>query len=680
MEEGIQLVGIDVGGTFTDFVWMVDGALHIHKESTTPADQSEGIVQGLEALGVADHAAVVHGTTVATNALLEYRGARTALVTTKGFADVLAIGRQNRPYLYRFSQQKPPPLVPEEWRFEVDERMDVGGNVLQPLLEPEVKGLLRRLEAERVESLAIVFLFSFINPTHERALASAIRAAYPNVSVSVSSELLPEYREFERTATTVVNAYVQPLVARYLEQLAGRIGAGRDGTRTVHVMQSSGGILDIDNAAKESGRLVLSGPAGGVVGAFEVARAAEETDAPHIITFDMGGTSTDVALCPGVLPRTSEGEIAGLPLRFPSMDIHTVGAGGGSIARVDAGGVLRVGPESAGANPGPVCYGRGGTEPTVTDANLVLGRIQADGFAGQTGVQLDQEAAVKAMELLGGRLEMTATEMAAGIIRVANAAMERALRKITVERGYDPRAYTLIPFGGAGPLHACALAEALGMQTILIPRYPGVLSALGLLRANMAMDASQAILMDLAVLESDGQELVAHAARLSKSIKQNLPQRDEKTQFHAWLDMRYVGQSFELEVPVDWPINARGIRTMRSAFHALHFRRFGYAMEEGAIEVVTLRVQGEIPGIKLQLDKDAEGNVPPFSVEASERRVVWLSGDVQQNVPYIERTSLGMGSVFDGPAVLRQYDTTLFVTDSWRVSTDAFQNIILRRI
>ena len=351
-----ELVGIDVGGTFTDFVWLVDGELRVFKESTTPNDQSLAILRGLQALGVDAEARVVHGTTVATNALLEHRGAKTALLTTSGFADILAIGRQNRPHLYKLTQVRPAPLVPPSLRLEVSERLDASGQVLMPLDEEGVRTAVQTLQDEGVESIAIVFLFSFLNPSHERKTAQIVQALLPEIHVSCSSDLLPEYREYERTAATVINAYVQPLVAKYLARLKMSLGK-----RTLHVMQSSGGAIGIDKATYEGARLVLSGPAGGIVGAFEVAKTANDDDKPLIITFDMGGTSTDVALCPGILPRTAESGIAGLPLRFPSADIHTVGAGGGSIARVDAGGVLRVGPESAGAMPGPACYGRGGT-------------------------------------------------------------------------------------------------------------------------------------------------------------------------------------------------------------------------------------------------------------------------------------------------------------------------------
>ena len=421
MTSEATLVGIDVGGTFTDFVVLDGAGLRVHKVPTTPDDQSRAIVAGLEALGIdrtsLDAAQIVHGMTVATNALLERRGAKTGLLTTRGFGDVLVIGRQNRPFLYRLSQTRPPSLVADEWRREVDERLDAAGEVVTPLDEDAVARLAAELAQSDVQSLAIVFLHAFRNPDHERRAAVILRERLPDLPLSLSSEILPEYREYERTATTVINAYVQPLVARYLARLDKALPGSH-----VRIMQSNGGAIGLAQAADQAARLVLSGPAGGVVGAFALAQSAGVSSngaassdtasnntvsnnavsnntsnngaAPQLITFDMGGTSTDVALCPGAIPTTAESLIDDLPLRLPLIDIHTVGAGGGSIAYVDVGGALRVGPRSAGAVPGPACYGRGGQEPTVTDANLVLGRLDPQGFLGGHGeVGLDEGAA-----------------------------------------------------------------------------------------------------------------------------------------------------------------------------------------------------------------------------------------------------------------------------------------------
>ncbi len=675
-----QLVGIDVGGTFTDFVWVVDGRLVVHKTPTTPADQSRAIVAGLAALGVAPDAAVVHGTTVATNALLERSGARTALVTTAGFADVLAIGRQHRPHLYRLSQHRPPPLVPAAWRFEVPERLDAAGRVLTPLDEDAVAQVAQRLADEGIESVAVVFLFSFRDPTHERRAAERIRAACPEVAVSLSSDILPEYREYERTATTVINAYVQPLVARYLGRLEEALGG-----RTLRIMQSNGGAIGAGPAARQAARLVLSGPAGGVVGAFALARQALGTDAPRIMTFDMGGTSTDVALCPGAVPHTSEGVIAGLPLRLPSTDIHTVGAGGGSIARVDAGGVLRVGPESAGAIPGPVCYGRGGTAPTVTDANLVLGRLDAgqrlggDASGAAVSVRLAAEAARAALAGLGTKLGLSAEEAALGVLRVANATMERALRRVSVERGHDPAEHVLVPFGGAGPLHACDLAAALGIRRVLIPPYPGVLSALGLLLADVVYDASRSVLRPAAALTGDPAPLREAAGALARTVREVLA-RDgfDDVTLTARLDLRYAGQSYELDVPLAWPVTAEGVAEAVAAFHAAHRQRYGHARPEAPVEVVTLRVRGTAPGLPLALPEE-----PPADTLADVARLperpVWFDAAGPTPTPGYDRPRLRHGHRFDGPAIVFQYDTTVVIPPGWHARVDAGRNLWVER-
>jgi len=669
----VSVVGIDVGGTFTDFVWRIGDRLQVLKLPTTPKDQSEAIGNGLVQLNVGTKAEVMHGTTVATNALLERRGARAALVTTKGFADVLAIGRQNRPSLYVLSQQRKPELIPASWRFELDERLDAKGGVIKSLNKADINRLAEKLEAEQIESIAVVFLFSFLNPEHEREVADHLATVLPHLDVSVSSELLPEYREYERTTTVTINAYVQPLVAAYLNRLKEALQE-----RSIFVMQSNGGVLSLESAARQAGRLVLSGPAGGVVGAFEVAKRGLDTSAPEIITFDMGGTSTDVALCPGVLPRTSEGLITDLPIRFPSMDIHTVGAGGGSIARVDSGGVLRVGPESAGADPGPICYGRGGVEPTVTDANLVLGRIPKDGFQGG-GMPLDVDAAMDALASLGRSLGLSPFEAALGVIRVANAVMERALRRISVEQGFDPRSYTLVPFGGAGGLHACELAEALGIEHILIPRYPGVLSAWGLTIADSTFDASATVLMDTQKVLARPELLEPMYLDLVQKVNQGLLDQATRPSFQAWFDIRYKGQSYELEIPVDLPFTASSISQSLDRFSAMHERRFGYTLTGSLIEIVAMRLQGKHTGVPLG-HEEMPREVSNASMKQNERRQVWVDAAGAQLVQYWNRADIEPGQDFKGPALVGQYDATLLVFPSWRVSSDIHRNILLRRM
>jgi N-methylhydantoinase A len=670
-DQAISLVGIDVGGTFTDFVVLDGDQVRVYKCSTTPADQSRAIVAGLQDLGVDQRAEVVHGTTTATNALLERRGARTALLTTAGFADVLAIGRQNRPALYSLSQQGQPPLVPSAWRFEATERMDAKGHVIVPLDEDSVLTMAQQLIEDSVESLAIVFLFSFQNPTHERQAAELIRMICPDLPLSLSCAILPEYREYERTATTVINAYVQPLVGTYLKRLSSAIEG-----RRLWVMQSNGGTIGLQQAAEQAARLVLSGPAGGVVGAFYLAQQATETQHPPVITFDMGGTSTDVALCPGTIPYTAESTIAGLPLRLPAIDIHTVGAGGGSLARVDAGGALRVGPQSAGADPGPVCYRRGGSQPTVTDANLTLGRLDPAHFLGGEGdVSLDRDAAHSALSELGAQLDLTAEETSLGILRVANATMERALRRVSIERGYDPADFCLVPFGGAGPLHACDLAQALGVQRILVPPNPGVLSALGLLVADIVHDRSHAVLRQ-------AEELIREPALIEPLVLSLVQEVQDilhtegfvKAALEAALDARYRGQSYELTVPLSLPVDTGAISTTVESFHRAHEQRYGYAMREEPVEIVTLRVRGIGHGARPDLPR---GSLGPTDAQAALlcTKAVWFHAAEPTPANCYERCKLRPGNRFAGPAIVFQYDTTTVVAPGWQASVDEMGNL-----
>jgi len=667
-------VGVDVGGTFTDFVVVTADGLEVRKEPTTEP-QHEGVVRGLDALERSASAPVVHGTTTATNALLERNGARTALVTTKGFADVLAIGRQNRPDLYALqaASGRPPPLVPAERRHEVPERLSADGDVLTPLDEDAVRQVAQTLAEQNVESVALVFLFSYRRPDHEDRAAEILREMLPGVSITRSSALLPEYREYERTATTVVNAYVRPTVARYLRRLDQDVG-----DRSIRVMQSNGGTIGLDLASEQAARLALSGPAGGVVGALGVARRAMDTDAPRIMTLDMGGTSADVALCDGAVPRTTEHTIADLPLRLPATDIHTVGAGGGSIARVDAGGSLRVGPESAGAEPGPVCYGRGGTEPTVTDAHLVLGRLQAEHVLGGEGaLDMAPGAAREAVGALGAAIDRSAEDTALGILRIANATMERALRRVSVERGHDPRDYTLVAFGGAGPLHAVALAEALGMKRVLIPPTPGVLSALGLLMADVVYDTSRAVLARADALQTDPEPLRTAADAVDDEIRAVLTDHGTPALTHE-LDLRYVGQSYEVSVPVETPIASARVADAVQGFHERHRQRYGHADPDEPVEVVALRGRGTVAVPPPDLPREPETDVPLAEAELG-RRPVWFAADGPTETIAYARTVLHHGHEFEGPAILHQYDTTIVVPPAWQARVDEWQNVWIER-
>jgi N-methylhydantoinase A len=580
-----MLLGVDVGGTFTDAVLVAGAQLHTAKAPTTPADQSQGVMAAIDAVltragaSASDVELLAHGMTVATNALLEGRGARTAFVATEGFTDIVELGRQARRDLYRLCAAWPPPFSPPERRFGARERMGPDA-VLRPLEGAE--DLAGEVAASGAESVAVCLLHAYRDPAHEVALGQALRARLgDDVHVSLSHEVVGTFREFERAATTEVDAALSPLVGAYLRALAAR--AGEEGLPEPRIMQSSGGLAAFARAADHAALTVLSGPAGGAAAAVLVAAAAGE---PRLLCFDMGGTSCDVSVVEDGAVREAAGrEVGGRPLALPMVDIHTVGAGGGSIGWRDAGGALRVGPRSAGAEPGPACYGRGGTEPTVTDANLVLGRLGASRPI--SGVQLDADAARAAVDRLAGELGLGVEECALGIVRVANAEMVRALRVMTVERGLDPRAFTLLAFGGAGPLHAAELADELGITRILIPPASGVLSALGLAAADRRTQVQRTVMLRGDAL-TDG--------ALDAAIEELRPGGER---VEVACDMRYRGQAHELTV--------RGVRSaqeLREAFESLHGERYGYRDDASDIELVTLRVTGVDPGPRVELRAD----------------------------------------------------------------------------
>jgi N-methylhydantoinase A len=677
----MDVIGIDIGGTFTDFVLLRDGRVRIYKTLSTPDDPARALVQGIDLLGAP--VAVVHGTTVATNALLERRGAPTALITTAGFGDVLAIGRGDRPALYDLNVTRPEPLVPEAWRFELVERLRADGSVLIPLDDAELARLVAWIATQPVEAVAISLLHSYANPSHEARVADALeqaaRTAGRSLFISASYRVLPEPREYERTSTTVVNAYVSPTLGRYLSRLGPALM--ERGVRSLRIMASDGGSMGLVTARELAARATLSGPAGGIVGAFAVARRAGFT---RIITFDMGGTSTDVALVDGTLPRTSESRVGGMPVRLPGLDIHTVGAGGGSIARVDAGGALRVGPQSAGADPGPACYGRG-TLPTVTDANLLLGRLQPDYFlGGRMALDVDRARAVfatLARDLFGTHDAAAERRAALGVVRVANALMERAIRAISVERGDDPRDCALVAFGGAGPLHAAHLAAALGIRTVLIPRYPGVLSAFGMLAADVTRETSRALLMTLDAL--DAATLAAHIGALADEARAALAADGEDPngcRIESVLDLRYVGQSYELPTPLDqgWEASPALLADLAERFHALHERRYGHAMRNRQIEAVTLRVRAVSPRDALTFAPD---DLPPRATPLAPHAVVnaALTGDTAalEPAPLYERDDLRPGDGIAGPAIIAQLDATTVVPPGWRAVVDADLNLLM---
>jgi N-methylhydantoinase A len=663
MELKRHLLGVDVGGTFTDAVLVAGEGIATAKVPTTPGDETAGVMAAVEEVlrragaGPSDVAAFAHGMTVGTNALLEERGARTALIATRGFADVLEIGRQDRPQLYRLCAPKPEPLVPAELRFEAAERVGPDG-VLEPLADGEPERLARLLAAAEVESVAICLLFSYIDPSHELNLAAALREALPGVHVSASHEVLPRFREFERTSTTVIDAYLSPLLGRYL----GRLGeaAAAAGLPRPLVMRSSGGVAEAGEAARAGAWSVLSGPAGGAVGAALLADACGRSD---VLGFDMGGTSCDVCVVEGgSVRRTPERRIGGRVIQLPMVDVHTVGAGGGSIGWRDPGGALRVGPRSAGSQPGPACYGRGGREPTVTDANLLLGFLPPDSpLAG--GVALDRAAAGRAVSALAGSLDLDELETAAGIVRVANQEMVRALRVMTVERGVDPRRFALLPFGGAGPLHAAAVAEELGIDTILCPRAGGVLSALGLCASERRRDTTQTVMLRGAELSAE--RVAAEVDRLVARAGRGL----EGARPEVAYEMRYRGQAFELSVPGS---TRPSPADLAERFAAMHEQRYGYRDPEGEVELVHVSLAMVVPAER------PRPAAPPAGARLGEGRRrarfdgEWLEAAVLRGEP-----PAGAGA--QGPAIFELPEATFVLPPGWSARVDSTGTIEARR-
>jgi N-methylhydantoinase A len=657
------IIGVDIGGTFTDFVVLARGEIRIHKTPSTPRDPSEAFLQGLDELRVEHGAAFVHGSTVATNAVLERRGARSALLTTEGFRDVLELGRQTRLGLYDLTARKHVPLIPRELCFEVRERVDRDGNILEALYEADVQIALEEMKRHGIESLAVCFLFSVANSAHEERVGEMAEAQ--GLNVSLSSRILPEYREYERASTTAANAYVAPLIQRYLRRLDELLAAR--GRRRLWIMQSNGGVLSVEGASTEAVRTVLSGPAGGVVAAWQVGRAA---GFERLLAFDMGGTSTDVSLIDGEPITTREGGISDLPIRVPLLDIHTVGAGGGSLARVDAGGRLRVGPESAGADPGPACYGRGDL-PTVTDANLALGRLLPKSFAGGR-MSLDVERSRMALQKVATPLRLSIHAAAEGIIRVADAQMARALRRVSVERGHDPRRFCLVAFGGGGPLHACALAEELGIPTVLVPLYPGTLSALGMLMSDFRKEYSRTVMRrvdgGLPALENVFTELERLAAADFEA--ESIPEARRRVERR--LDARYVGQSYEL------PISGANLspEAVTAALHGAHGLRFGYSSPHAPVEVVNVRVLGIGETEKPVLPyREPVQQCPPAALGVTQ---VYAGGEWREAQVY-DRAALEPGAALHGPAVLTQADTTTWVPAGWIGRIDGWYNVLLSR-
>jgi N-methylhydantoinase A len=635
----MAIVAVDTGGTFTDVIALVDQRLTVLKVPSTPDDPARAVLEGVrQAIGRDPHV-LVHGSTVGTNTLLERTGARVALVTNRGFEDIIEIGRQNRPQLYAMVGHRPPPLVDRADRHGIGGRLGPGGAEEQPLDDRELRHLAQRLAD--ADAIAICLLHSYADPGHEQRVARAL--ADLGIPLSISSSLLPEYREYERMATTVVNAYIAPRMDRYLGRLEAEAGAER-----IRIMGSGGGAVPIARARREAVHTVLSGPAGGVVGALQVAGDVGIRD---IITFDMGGTSTDVSLCPGAPLHTREFSIAGVPVAVPVLDIHTVGAGGGSIADVDAGGALRVGPRSAGASPGPICYGRGGRQVTVTDANVWLGRLPPDAFLGGTAL-LDRAAIEAPLRDLAARIDASPDDAAEGILAVVDTAMEGALRVISVERGHDPADFALVPFGGAAGLHAVELAERLSIPRLLVPPDPGVLSALGMLVSPIRKDLGRTVLLRG---DDAGEEAVEavfrelETAARAAMAEEGVDPRDLTIRRLA--DVRYAGQSFELTVPAhDWA----------SAFHRAHADRYGFDRPKAVLELVTARVHAIGPGLATP-----RGAGTPATAGVIAEASVRFRGDV---IPAraAARSALDVGATLDGPAIIHEYSATFWLPPGWR--------------
>jgi len=649
----LKIVGIDTGGTFTDFVLFDGLGLRVHKVLSTPDAPERAIIQGLEELGLTfEGLTVIHGSTVATNAVLEGKGVRTAYIGNRGLGDLLTIGRQARSQLYALQPEPRPAPVPAELCLETGGRLGADGRVVEPLTEADLEALTARLVELSPRAVAINLLFSYLDSEAERRIEAAVPAG---VFVSRSSAVLPEIREYERGIATWLNAWVGPLVEGYLKRLAGRLPGAR-----VSVMQSSGETIATEQAGGHAVRMLLSGPAGGLVGARFV---GAEAGLDRLLSFDMGGTSTDVALIDGEPRLTGEGRIGPYPVAVPMVDMHTIGAGGGSIARIDAGGMLQVGPESAGAAPGPACYGAGGQEPTVTDANLILGRLRADAFLGGR-MRLDEGAARASLAPMARRLGTTEEEAALGVIRVANEHMARALRVISVQRGIDPRGFALVSFGGAGGLHVCSLAEALDMSRALVPVHAGVLSALGMLATRPGRQLSVTRLGLLAKLTQE--EVQGEVDRLIERGALSLAEEGaSREQLHAApsLDLRYRGQSYTLNLP--W----RGLDGVEEGFAAVHFARYGHRMEV-PVELVNIRVGLEGPDQELVLGSlESSGPASPMSWS----RMYGVAGEVA----VYARHRLGQGQAVAGPALVTEEVATTWISPGWEARVHSSGSLLL---
>ncbi len=679
-------IGIDVGGTFTDVVLIDDqtGQIHYTKTLTTPVNRAVGVINGLEKiLGMATAKAeqidyIVHGTTTGTNALIERKGARTGLITTDGFRDVLEIARIERPDagLYDIFVDLPAPLVPRYLRTQINERVGAGGEVVRPLDEESVKQAVTYLKEQEVEAIAVSLIFSFRNPQHEQRIREICQELFPEVSVSLSSEIAPEFREYERTSTVVINAYLQPVIEHYLANLVNELD-NRYGQVDLRIMQASGGSMTIEDANGRAANMVNSGPAGGALAAAFVGQLAGDE---QIVGVDMGGTSFDIGLIVNGQPHTSsEGHFEGFPVKIPMIDVHAIGAGGGSLAWIDKGGALNMGPESAGADPGPACYGKG-TRPAVTDANLILGRLNPTYFLGGE-MTLDVEQARQALQThVADPLGLSVEEAAAGIIRVVNANMVRGISTNTVEKGLDVRDFSLLPYGGAGPLHAVDLAQELGMKRVIVPPYPGTLSALGLLVANTRYDyvATMATNEDTV----DPTEMERRFTELETQGKAQLQAQHvatENIRLIRTVDLRYEGQSYELNTPTpaNTPLTAEVVRGVIDTFHKLHYQVYAYGSVDEKVEFINLRLTaiGLVPEVKLGSAQAGPATNGDDAVKGQRQVYFFAHGFVE--TPILDRIKLSPGATFSGPCLIEEVASTTVVPPEATARVDEYGSMII---
>ncbi len=660
-------LGIDTGGTFTDFVYFDGKSIRINKVLSTPDAPEQAILQGLDELQIpVDNLHIIHGSTVATNALLEGKGVETVYVANLGFADVLSIGRQARPELYNLMPEPRPPLIPASHCLEINTRLSAAGEIIEPLVAADVDALIASIKLINPQAVAINLLFSFLDNSQEQEIKKRLATSCKDLFISCSADVLPEYKEYERGMATTLNAYIGPLMQGYIKRLFNALAArieNHANKPNLCILQSSGGTISAARAGQHAVNLLLSGPAGGLKAAQYMGRLTGEA---KLLSFDMGGTSTDVALIEGEIKLSSEGSIGGYPVAVPMVDMHTIGAGGGSVATVDAGGLLNVGPQSAGASPGPACYGQGGVQPTVTDANLILGRLRADGFLAQ-GMRLDIKAAEAALLSIAEPLGLSIEIAAEGIILIANEHMVRALRTISVQKGFNPEEFSLSCFGGAGGLHVCALAEALNMQRAVVPVYGGVLSALGMLVAAPSRDVSHSCIQDL--LSSDAQQLENLFVDLeNRGIEDMQQELSGAPSLQRSLDLRYKGQSFTLNLP--WVAD---VNCIQQSFHQLHKNTYGHELAM-RVELVNLRVsiKGEVPPFKLPVV------VSKSSGKYKEPQQVSCYG-FEKPVLVYQREQLYGGQKIIGPALILEKVATTLIDIGWTCVVDDWGNLLLRR-